>query len=219
MKNPWINYDFTNSTIHELDKDFVEVFNLSAEERFKLNSELLPDPYIGNIKSKILLLALNPGLSEDDFRTHADLNYKELHRENINQEKTKFPFYYLNPKLESPGSRWWFKKLRWLIEKFNVEKISNSVYCLQYLPYHSVEFKKTSKLIPTQNFTKKILENHISNNYPIIIMRSKKYWVELVPELEKYENAFLLRNPRNPTLSPNNIGENNFDRLVELISE
>ena len=50
-------------------------------------------------------------------------------------------------------------------------------------------------------------------------MRSKKYWVELVPELENYENAFLLRNPRNPTLSPKNIGETNFEKLVELISE
>ena len=86
MKNPWINYDFETSTIHELDKDFVDKINLKAEDRFKLNNELLPDPYIGNIESKILLLALNPGLSEDDFRTHADLNYQELHRINIDQK-------------------------------------------------------------------------------------------------------------------------------------
>ena len=48
-------------------------------------------------------------------------------------------------------------------------------------------------------------------------MRSKKFWVELVPELENYENKILLRNPRNPTLSPKNIGENNYQKLIELV--
>ena len=219
MKNPWVNYEFNGSAFHKEDAKEVEKFNNKAKPEFKLSAELLPDPYIGNINSKILLLALNPGLSEADFLTHSELNFKELHRKNIDQTETEYPFYYLNPKLNSPGSKWWKMKLKWLIEKFGTKKVSESIFCLQFIPYHSVSFKKSAELISTQLYTKNILRNHIVKKFPIVIMRSKKYWVELVPELENYENTILLRNPRNPTLSPKNIGENNYEKLIELVQE
>ncbi|MBG26681.1 MULTISPECIES: hypothetical protein [Croceibacter] len=219
MKNPWLNYDFNENAFHKEDVKEIEKFNNRAKPEFKLSEELLPDPYIGNINSKILLLALNPGLSEADFLTHSQLNFKELHRKNIDQTETEYPFYYLNPKLNSPGSKWWKMKLKWLIEKFGTKKVSESIFCLQFIPYHSIRFKKSAELISTQKFTKNILRNHIEKKFPIVIMRSKKYWIELVPELENYENSILLRNPRNPTLSPKNIGENNYKKLIELVEK
>lgn len=217
MNNPWIDYQFKDSFLHEFDHALIEDFNKKAKEDVKYCDQLLPDPYIGSLHSKILLLALNPGLSEDDFQTHAQTKYKELNRQNLDQMKSTYPFYYLNPELDCPGSRWWHKKMKWLIEEFDVKKIAQTFYCLQYMPYHSIAFKKSSLLIPTQEYTRQVVKGHIRNNLPIIIMRSKKIWVELVPELEDYEHAFLLKNPRNPTLSPTNIGSENFERLIGWI--
>lgn len=217
MKNPWINYKFTETAIHQLDIEEVESFNDKADEKYKFSPELWPEPYIGNLKAKIVLLALNPGLSEDDYKTYADTNFKELHRRNIDQVEEEYPFYYLNPQLKSPGSKWWHMKLKLLIQQFGVNKVANSVYCLQYMPYHSVQFKKHKRVFPTQKFTGEVLKNHIDKNLPIVIMRSKKHWIELVPELEDYTNTFILRNPRNPTFSPRNMEEGNFEKLIRLI--
>jgi len=214
MNNPWIDYQFKDSFLHEFDQELVKDFNRKAKEEVKYCDRLLPDPYIGSVKSKILLLALNPGLSENDFETHANTKYKELHRKNLDQTESDFPFYYLNPELDCPGSKWWHKKMKWLIEEFDVKKIAQTFYCMQYMPYHSVAFKKSSITIPTQEYTKHVVESHIRNNLPVIIMRSKKIWEELVPELENYKNAFMLHNPRNPTLSPTNIGSENYARLI-----
>lgn len=217
MENPWVNYSFSDSLFHEQDKELVEDFNSKSKEEVSYCDKLLPDPYIGNTDSKVMLLALNPGLSPDDFDTHADETYKLLHRRNLDQTEEEFPFYYLNPELDCPGSKWWHKKMKWLIEEFDLQTIAKSFSCMQYMPYHSVAFKKSSVLIPTQLYTKNIVENHIKRNMPIIILRSKKYWCELVPELESYENVFSLRNPRNPTLSPTNIGRDNYEKLLDWI--
>jgi hypothetical protein len=218
MNNPWLDFKLNDSTIHEIDGFQVDCFNENLrDEKFRLSNSLLPDPYIGNINSKVLLLALNPGLSAEDYLTHDQDDYKKLHWNNLMQGESDYPFYYLNPELDCPGTKWWHSKLKELIGIFGLKLISKSIYCLQYAPYHSERFKKP-KLLPTQSFTKCLLENHIKKGLPIVIMRSNKIWVDLVPELNNYD-AFKLRNPRNPTLSSKNMGEANFRKLVKTIYE
>jgi hypothetical protein len=219
MLNPWLNYSFESSAIHSKDSDLISQFNAKAKSEFKYSDVLLPDPYIGSLNSKLMLLALNPGLSENDFYVHKDNNYIKHHYKNINQTETEYPFYYLNPNLHCPGSDWWHKKLKWIIGDLDLKNIASKICCLQLTPYHSVKFKKSSKLLHTQNFIAHTLKNHIKNGYPIVIMRSKKHWVELVPELESYPNAFLLKNPRNPTLSPNNIGKENYLKILGILGK
>ncbi len=218
IENPWIDYDLKTTKIHHLDKLQIDKFNITAKSEFKFDTILLPDPYIGNVNSKILLLALNPGIHEDDYEIHKGPIYRKLHRENINQIDTEYPFYYLNPELNSPGTKWWHSKLKHLIENFGVRKTAQAVCCLQYVPYHSKKFKKLSKNLPTQEFVKKIIETHIKNNKPIVMMRSKSLWIKLVPELEFYKNIFSLRNPRTPALSPKNVGEENFKLLINAMN-
>jgi hypothetical protein len=218
MDNPWINYSFENSAIHTLDEALIEEFNLKAKPKVSYNKELLPDPYIGNINTKILLLMLNPGISENDFFIHKSPEFIKLHRKNIDQKELEYPFYYLNPELDCPGSDYWHKKLGTLIKEFGVKKISQTFCCLQLVAYHSVAFKKSPKLLPTQEFTKNILKNHMKNNLPIIIMRSRTMWESLVPELKSYKNFFVLNSFLNPVITPNNVGEDNFDVIKTLIA-
>jgi hypothetical protein len=218
MENPWINYSFENSAIHTLDEALIEEFNLKAKPNVSYNKELLPDPYIGNINTKILLLMLNPGVRENDFSVHKTSGFIKLHRKNIDQTELEYPFYYLNPELDCPGSDYWHKKLGTLITEFGVKKISKVFCCLQLVSYHSISFKKSSKLLPTQEFTKCILKNHMENDLPIIIMRSRTMWESLVPELKSYNNSFVLNSFLNPVITSNNVGVDNFEVIKKLIA-
>lgn len=217
MLNPWFNYKSIGSTIHSKDLDLINLFNSKTKAEFQYSDVLLPDPYIGSLNSKLMLLALNPGLSESDFEVHKNQNYIEHHRTNINQTESEYHFYYLSPKLNCPGTDWWHKKLKWIIQDLDLKRVANNICCLQLTPYHSVRFKRNPKQLHTQSFIAKTLKEHIRKGLPIVIMRSKKLWVELVPELDTYPNAFLLKNPRNPTLSPKNIGSDNYNKLLEIL--
>lgn len=217
MINPWINLDIEETRIHPLDKEIVDEFNQKAKQEFQFCEDLLPDPYIGSLKAKVLVLALNPGLSEDDYKTHAEESFRDLYKKNLYQQDSEYPFYYLNPELNCPGSKWWRNKLRWLLEKNDAKQLAQSICCLQLMPYHSVQFKQPKNNLPTQDFTIEVVKKFIAKEAPIVFMRSKAKWVELVPELNTYTNSFILRNPRNPTFSPKNMGEDNFSNLLELI--
>lgn len=50
---------------------------------------------------------------------------------------------------------------------------------------------------------------------PIIVMRSKTLWMKLIPELENIENKIIvLKNPRNPVISLNNIKDEKKYRAI-----
>lgn len=217
-ENPWLQFNSVDSKIHPADISIIDNFNKKAKENFKYHLNLLPEPYIGSLDAKIIVLALNPGFNEKDFNYHSKEPFKSIHQKNLNQDKVDFPFYYLNPQLkETPGSKWWYKKMHWLLEEFGQEKISKSICCLQYTPYHSKEFKYTKETFETQKFTKKTLESHINSNSLIVLMRSRKIWTELCPSLQKYKNVIEMKNPRNPTFSPGNLGENAYDQILNFI--
>jgi hypothetical protein len=219
-ENPWLIYNSTDSNIHPADILKIKSFNDKVKENFKYKLDLLPEPYIGNLDAKIIVLALNPGFNENDIYYHSKETFKLIHQINITQDNTEFPFYYLNPILkEMPGSVWWHNKLHWLIDKFEPKTISKSICCLQYTPYHSKEFKYTKETLETQKFTKKILESHMKRNSLIVLMRSRKIWTELCPALQEYKNVIKMKNPRNPTFSPVNLDENAYDQILNIISK
>ncbi|BAX82359.1 hypothetical protein [Labilibaculum antarcticum] len=217
MRNPWRNLNTDLTSIHPLDMELVEEFNATAKEEYKFCKTLLPDPYIGSLKANVLFLTLNPGLSAEDYKTHADENFRFLYKQNLAQAKNDYPFYYLNPELDCPGSKWWRGKLRWFIEEIDEKQLAQNICCLQLMPYHSVQFKQPKHNLPTQEYTKEIVKAFMAKNAPIVFMRSKTKWEALVSELKEYNNSFVLRNSRNPTFSPKNMGEESFHLLLKSV--
>ncbi len=215
--NPWLDFDMNSSFVHPTDKDQVAAFNIKAKPEVKYELSLRPEPYIGNLDAKVLLLALNPGVSDDDFRVHETSSYIELHKANLKQGIDRYPFYYLNPQLDCPGSDWWAAKVKWLVEACGLERVANSICCLQFVPYHSKSYKHSKTPLPTQVFIRSVIIEHISKGRPIVIMRSRRHWESLIPELAGYANVMTLKNPRNPTFSPKNVAEGKFGDLVETI--
>ena len=72
MENPWT--EFQNNPkqdylILEADKLVVDKFNETANEKFRIHTEIMPAPFMGNVlEAQVLLLLLNPGFDEEEER-------------------------------------------------------------------------------------------------------------------------------------------------------
>jgi hypothetical protein len=238
-KNPWkelskqiVDNNFELIEKHSLIKDdsIIQNFNQKQSDIYKLRTSMLPAHFTGNIlNSKIVLLATNPGYvekEEENFYCNPkfikerinDLTFKSDNFINDDEERIK----------ESP---YWNQKLRWLIEEVGFDKVSKNISLLQFNPYHSIKFREIAKkyfhglstenYLHSQNYGFELLKNCIEQDKLIVVLRSKKAWFKAVSELSDYEQkgkVVIIKNKRQPSLSPNNFEtENGFNRLVQVL--
>src|SRR5438046_1686643 len=116
--NPWI--DLPSEPPYILDSDAFEIteFNNRVSDRFRLHAELYPEPFLGSPDAPIVLLNLNPGFAGDEQEFHEDQKSAKILRSNLTHSNAEFPFLYLDQQFESPGTRWWSRRLRKLSDRF-----------------------------------------------------------------------------------------------------
>ena len=224
MKNPWSNLPLNPPFVLEIDRSAVTEFNRgqSVESNATLQTHLFPEPFLGTPTAPIVLLGLNPGFSGLDSTWHRDPDFLTAMRKNLNHDCEFFPF--LDPRFEkTPGSVWWRKRLRWLIDDTAVELVSRSIFCIELLGYHSTRFKGVPKqisenrLLPSAEYAGHLVRTAIANNKFIVVMRSYRRWCKLVPELVEYKNVFHLNSPQNVALSPANLP--GYEQLKAVIQD
>jgi hypothetical protein len=204
MENPWKKLSKENPYVLAEDKLLIDAYNKDCSDDFRIRTDLIPEPFIGNINAPIVLLSLNPGVGEDDEKIHKQNWFIEELFSNLNHSINKYPFYFLNPEFEkTPGGNWWIKKLKEILKLVNKEKLANNILVVEYFPYHSEKYKKMP-IIPSQKYSFYLVKEAIKRNAEIIIMRSEKQWLKAVPELEKVE-YYTLKNKQAPYLSNNNL--------------
>ena len=226
MENPWT--EFQNNPkqdylILEADKLVVDKFNETANEKFRIHTEIMPAPFMGNVlEAQVLLLLLNPGYDEEEERK----NYYNLYRhywENEIQHKHSIPDLPLFCLEDSyiNFSDYWQKRLNHLIKATSKEKVAKNVAIVQYFPYHSKKFKLIPKRILEDNLVSQkynfyLIEKAIERNATIIILRGTKLWYKAVPLLEKYENKCFTNSRQNTTLTKINL--TTFEDIVEKLN-
>lgn len=217
MDNPWDDLPVMEPFVLEDDKQSIFGFNHKAKPAHKIHLELLPDPYLGNPNAKIMLLNLNPGYSVDDITFHRhDEFFIKTCRDNLLHNDQQYPFYLLNPQnCRSPGFKWWHKKLKPLIERYDLKKVANEICCIEFFPYHSQNYRSIYPPLSSQLYGFHLVREAVKRGAMIIVMRSQKNWLEQVPELRSH-NFYTLSSVRNPTISPNNL-RNGFSELVRLL--
>lgn len=217
MKNPWLNLPKT--TPHILNEDFkVFIKHKVKPSNFGLQLKILPIPFIGNFdKASVVLLCLNPGYHKSwDKKAYEDKYCYKQSIKSLSFSSTT-PFVYLDPKLQYTGGNWWWTRLfNPLIKKYGIERLSNKMMCLQYLAYHSETFKRLPFFLPSQNYTFFLLRKAMNKQKIIVIMRSKKLWLEVVPELKNYP-YIELKNYRMPYLTERNTKNGDFQRLISAL--
>jgi hypothetical protein len=223
MKNPWeeiAQKSTSGSFVLESDKAIIDAFNNASNrlDNHKIHLELLPEPFLGNPNAGVVLLNLNPGFNNKDEKFHTRDNYFQKQSLMNLIHHSNCPFYLLDEKLkDSPGYIWWSKRLKRVIEQCNDKsKITKNLLSIELFPYHSKRFKEMPPL-PSQKYTKHLVEQAIKRQAIIILIRSRKRWLNLIPELGEYQNFYSLKNPRCAYISPKNLPDA-FELVVNAIN-
>jgi hypothetical protein len=222
MKNPWLSLPESPPYVLEQDTYVIRAMNYAygGTDR-QIQTQLLPDPYTGNIEASILLLTKNSGFDEkSDPYWHTRDAFLTLMRKNIFQEPLPYPFVYLDPQLaNSPGAQWHTKRLKWLIQDSSLKKVATNICSIPYFPYHTAKFsgipkKITDDILPSQRYTKYLIRQAMDRKAVIVITLFETEWKKLVPELESYEKTYRL-NSQNTSISPDNLDQ--YEELVMIL--
>jgi hypothetical protein len=98
-----------------------------------------------------------------------------------------------------------------------LERVAQRMMWLQYLGYQSHQWVPFPVRLPSQEFAFSLLREAMRARKMVIIGLSRRLWIDAVPELEDYD-YISLRNPRNPCLTPGNMGTAEFTSVVEALS-
>ncbi len=100
--NPWLSLPAEVPFVLGEDSSAIAQFNGRATERTRIETTLLPEPFVGRLDAPILLLALNPGVSDGDFALHKDAAFQNRVRLCHRSAQLDWPYYYLDPGVSGP---------------------------------------------------------------------------------------------------------------------
>jgi hypothetical protein len=180
--------------------------------RENLRLDFLPVPFHGSDRADILLLSSNPGARINTLED--DETFVKERRPGLLFESTSlFPFSCLNPAFSNTaGYDYSNRRLGSLIERVGREVVAQRVLLVEYFPYRSSTWRPVPDL-PSQRFGFSIVEKAIDEGKLIVVVRGRRYWLDAVPKLRQYD-YIELRSPRSGHLSPNNMSQEGFDRLL-----
>jgi hypothetical protein len=213
--NPWSAVPPRSPYVLQCDRDAINRYNAKAGKQYEVRLDALPEPFVGITTAPVVLLNLNPGFDDDDPEVHARPEFQAVLRNSYTHSPADFPFYFLDPTLESPGRKWWGRKLRSLLEKFKPKELARAILCVEYFPYHSIRFRHANLQLPSQAYGFDLVRSAISRGSVVVIMRAERHWKEKVPELDGYSRAFRLNSSQHVVVSPRNCA--GFDDVVSTV--
>lgn len=214
IQNTWpLLPQFGNNFILQIDQIKVSNHNYKSDDNYRFHSELIPEPFIGNVFAPIVALNANPGYEEFEVNIHKEPKIKKIMLDNLSH--TYSGFYYLSKEFDnSGGAIWWRKKLRQLIEDTSISSVSKNLLVIESMAYHSKKFKFIN--LPSQQYSCQLVKMALDREAIVIIMRSKNVWFDLIHGLNTYKNLIIMKNPRQTYFSPGNMMR--YTELVEIVS-
>ena len=161
----------------------------------------------------VVLLTLHPGGRTRD----ADFGPRYV-EERRRQLSSKAPFRS-SPRSsrQRPATSIWAARLRRVVERVGVDRVINGLFCIQWFPYQSMQFRTLPELLPSQHYSFALCRRAIREKREVVILRSRALWLRAVAELSRAD-FIELRNHRSPYLSPKNMGEAAFARIVARLN-
>lgn len=230
--NPWPN--LVNATPYWLGSDTPQLAAFNRKypppSPHSIVDNIFPEPFIGTLPDsgnrQLILLNLNPGYAGASAHTSAMANprFRTASLANLNHQPGVGFFLLDFPGL--PGFTWWSGKLRQLILKYGINKVKNSVFCLEWFGYSSQKFHSAywkNHVLPSQEYTYCLLNNWLNNlaneGHVIIVMRGNRLWELRVPSLVTCSpNKIRLRNPQNVSVSPGNMEAQEWDIVCDVVN-
>ena len=185
LTNPWHRLPDRPPYVLPEDLERVSEFNRRAKPEAYLHLSLIPEPFLGLPDAPIVLLGLNPGYSWTiqpitSIRRSASVR-------TIWPSESRYPFFLLDPTITAPGAVYWKAKLGSLTQKFGAETVVRRTLCVEFIPYHSVNFRHERLSLPSQQYSFD-LSWRATKRSPAQSLWSmaggKRFWLPAVPELQ-----------------------------------
>lgn len=242
-------YGENNYYVCEGDKDAVKKFNSKAKGTpDEIITIVPPEPWWGNpLEAKLIILSLNPGYVEEVNEKLAKLlqSNDEIRKQVINYKKKTLLLdaeSFLpedednegNPisckdAVNMLGDWYWYKKIKQLKEDVNIDE-KDFFKQIALIEYHGYSSKESSRRFPlkgdsfkSMDFTKELVLKIIKNKPDVIflIMRSSKKWENLLDIEINGNKRFIYKDNKGMSqrISPQNLGDENYNKLIELLNK
>ncbi len=214
MENPWVHLPLQAPFVLPEDRDLIESFSASVDERHSVHLELLPEPFWGVVdEAKALVLSLNPGYNPAEQGYHADQDFARAFRANLAQRDQEYPFFLLDPHHDSPGHKYWQRNLKSVLAHVSNSKVARELGVVEYFPYHSQAYRQMNRILPSQSYSFELVRDAIARKAFIVVMRGRASWLKAVPELETI--GHFPNSPQSGSTSPGNLMS--FDALIDAL--
>jgi hypothetical protein len=202
--NPWLEVPESAPFVLSSDRDIIDHFNSKAPPKTRVETDLLPEPFVGRLDAPIVLLALNPGVADGDFALHRQAAFRERVRACHRQAPSEWPYYYLDPQLDGPGARWSQRVLGPLIRTVGLDVVARGVVLFEFFPYHSRAFAHGALRVPSQQFGFHALRQALVGAAAVFVTRGRGLWESAVPKLAHHSRLFRTNSVQNIVISPGN---------------
>ena len=206
MQNPWLALPRRPPFVLPVDAPYIRTFNRTASVDVAIDVNLMPEPFIGDPTSPVVILALNPGLSPKDPIINRDPAFRRRIRHTLERRPAARRFAPLEGDHTRPGARWWRRNLKAVLAEVGDECAARNLCCLEYLPYHSKTFDHSSLRLPSQAYTFGLLRKALAREAVVVLTRGARFWIGAVPELADHPRLVCVGNARSASISPRNCG-------------
>lgn len=216
--NPWSNITI-HDTIADCDKPLIN--SLPSRIQSRIERRTLPEPYHGNPDASVYLLSGNPLANELDLRYITVPAYEKDIKDELLHINTDF-LWLRTPEtivdvngVPYPGYKYWKDRTKQL----RAVKAMPNLFCIEAFPYHTLhanDFKAIGTL-PSDQYTNEMIEDAIDSGKLIVLMRCKSHWLDRVPRLKTYNNAFDLNSNQSVYLTHGNMTDGCWQKLIANI--
>ena len=96
-----------------------------------------------------------------------------------------------------------------------ISSLADNVLSIEFLPYHSTSYRTVPVTLPSQRYSFGLVRAAIERAATIVVLRGRRSWTVAVPELLEADVVFS-DNPRVGAISPGTLGEDSFNRVVDI---
>jgi hypothetical protein len=218
IENPWVEIQPDGPFVLEIDRESIQSYNEERQPDRKVDTSLIPEPFIGNPRrAKLVLLNLNPAVDVDDAKAHKRPDLRDAMIRNLRHESQEYAFYPLNSDFEeTPCAKWWLKKTRRLREECGRETVAKSLLVIEWFPYHSQNSGLPKRFVcESQRYSCQLAKEMVGKGELVVLLRSKDHWAVCDKGLSKLPIA---NSVQNPGITPGNFGTDLFKRMCEVLT-
>ena len=226
IENPWLTFNPQKNEpkVHLTDLPFFQGFNKGMgsreskdKENYLLAEHLEPHPYLGNPKANIFVLMANPGVNEKEKNPKFRMNANKLEQNRKNLKHVDLESF--RSRIDSPNepemeSAWFKPRVRELVAKTSVERVTRGLFLLNFHAYHSKSWHPIPFTFPTQHYSFNLVSEAIKRDALIIMSRNMLGWFTAVPELFDHKNRVEFKSTRSIYLTEGNLEKPDFKKLL-----